>query len=69
MTIYEIVNEVLQLLDQQEIDYLLVGAIATGAWAIPRSTTDLDFGYIQSWCEQHGTLARLEESRKAIPEI
>ena len=31
MTIYEIVNEVLKLLDQKEIDYLLVGAIATGA--------------------------------------
>lgn len=43
MTIYEIVLEVLGRIDAKEIDYLLVGAIATGAWAVPRSTTDADF--------------------------
>ena len=43
MTIYEIVRTLLAVLDQEKIDYLLVGAVATGAWAVPRSTTDADF--------------------------
>ena len=29
----------------------------------------LDYSYIENWCKQHGTLARLEEIRSSIPEI
>lgn len=29
----------------------------------------LDMGYVERWCAQHGTLARLEEVRRSIPEI
>jgi predicted nucleotidyltransferase len=29
----------------------------------------LDWPYIESWCRQHGTLARLEEIRRTVPEI
>ena len=43
MTVYEIVHVILDLIERENIDYLLVGAVATGAWAVPRSTTDADF--------------------------
>jgi hypothetical protein len=29
----------------------------------------LDVAYVERWCRQHGTLARLEEIRRSIPEI
>lgn len=29
----------------------------------------LDFAYIERWCAEHGTLARLEELRRSIPPI
>lgn len=29
----------------------------------------LDWPYIESWCDRHGTRARLEEIRKTVPEI
>ena len=29
----------------------------------------LDWPYIERWCDAHGTRARLEEIRAAIPEI
>ena len=29
----------------------------------------LDMAYIEKWCREHGTLARLEEVRRSIPEI
>ena len=29
----------------------------------------LDFGYIEKWCDAHGTRARLEELRRSIPPI
>ena len=68
MTIYEIVNEVLKLLDQKEIDYLLVGAIATGSWAIPRSTTDADFVVAAPAAEVDRLLSSLPERFKIDPQ-
>ncbi len=29
----------------------------------------LDWAYIESWCQRHASIARLEEIRKAVPEI
>jgi hypothetical protein len=29
----------------------------------------LDWGHIESWCKRHGTLARMEEIRRAVREI
>jgi len=29
----------------------------------------LDWSYIEKWCQEHGTLARLEEIRRTVPEI
>lgn len=29
----------------------------------------LDWPYIESWCQRHGTLAKLEEIRRTVPEI
>ena len=29
----------------------------------------LDWNHIENWCRQHGTLARLEEIRRSIPDI
>lgn len=68
MTIYEIVLEMLQLLDEQEIDYLLVGAIATGAWAVPRSTTDVDFVLAAPAAEVDRLLSKLPAPYQAEPQ-
>jgi hypothetical protein len=29
----------------------------------------LDFPYLESWCDRHGTRGKLEEVRRSIPEI
>jgi len=29
----------------------------------------LDWAYVEKWCRQHGTLAKLEEIRQTVPEI
>lgn len=29
----------------------------------------LDWAYIESWCDRHGTRARLEEIRRTVPEV
>lgn len=29
----------------------------------------IDFAYLERWCREHGTLARLEEIRRSIPEF
>lgn len=29
----------------------------------------LDWSYIEKWCQAHGTLAKLEEIRRSVPEI
>jgi hypothetical protein len=29
----------------------------------------LDWAYIEGWCQQHGTTARLEEIRRTVPEV
>ena len=29
----------------------------------------LDWAYVEKWCRQHGTLAKLEEIRRTVPEI
>lgn len=49
-------------------------------WARPKDKDDvksvisvqrgrLDWPYIESWCQRHGTLARLEEIRRTVPDI
>ena len=68
MTIYEIVHEVLQPLDRNGTDYLLVGAIATGAWAIPRSTTDADFVVSAPAAEVDRLLSSLPRQFKIDPQ-
>ena len=30
---------------------------------------NLDWPYIEKWCRQHGTLAKMEEIRRSVPEI
>ena len=56
------------MLDQQKIDYLLVGAIATGAWSIPRSTTDADFVVEAAAPEFTRLLSSLPERFKIDPQ-
>ena len=29
----------------------------------------LDWAYIESWCQRHGTLVLMEEIRRTVPEI
>jgi hypothetical protein len=29
----------------------------------------LDWPYIESWCQRHGTLALMDEIRRSVPEI
>ena len=35
----------------------------------PGAGGKLDWPYIKPWCRCHGTLARLEEIRRTVPEI
>ena len=43
MTQEEAVCRVIELLENAEVGYMLVGAYSSNAWGIPRSTKDADF--------------------------
>ena len=46
MNSLEAIRVVIRKLEQQKIEYLLVGAFACNLYAVPRSTNDADFGYV-----------------------
>ena len=52
------------------VEHLRQSAVAV--WASTPSFVRqqmLDVAYVERWCRQHGTLARLEDIRRSIPEI
>ncbi len=68
MTIYEIVNHMLDVLEREQMDCMLVGAVATAAWSIPRSTTDADFVLRAPSAAVEGLFAKLPASFHVDPQ-
>jgi hypothetical protein len=58
--------KVIETLESSGVEFMLVGALAGGAYGVPRSTRDVRRHYVQEWCVQHATEERL---RAVLPEI
>jgi hypothetical protein len=63
----ELAVRVIEAAEAEGVDFMAVGAIAAGAYGVPRSTRDVE--YIERWCSQHGTLERLKTALDGIPPL
>lgn len=58
MNLYELASRVVDALDEERIAYMIVGALSSSVFGIPRATKDVD---IVLQLETHEPLRRLEE--------
>mgnify|MGYP000207779427 CR=1 FL=1 len=68
MTPEEAVRAVLEQIEAAGTDYLIVGALAYGAWGIPRSTKDADFVLAAPGAEVDAILRRLPRGFSIDPQ-
>jgi len=50
----ELLRRVVEVLEEQDVTYLLVGSLASGVYGEPRLTNEIDIGYIDQWARQLG---------------
>lgn len=58
MTLFEEFTAVAQALDEDRVDYAIVGALAVGIWGAPRATQDIDLLVLPTAVEQAKQAAR-----------
>ncbi|HEX2749508.1 MAG TPA: hypothetical protein VHM91_15980, partial [Verrucomicrobiales bacterium] len=63
MTVFEAASSVLEALEAESIDYMVVGALSTGVYGVPRSTKDVD---IVIALETRKPLEKVEERLKNV---
>jgi len=52
MLVQQVLWDIIDILDRLNIPYMLSGSIAFNMYAIPRSTRDIDWKYLNHWTDE-----------------
>lgn len=68
MTSEQALLDVVDVLNELQIPYMIVGAFSANFHGVVAVSGHLiDWDYVYSWCDRHGTRQQMDEIRQSIP--